>query len=195
MFSGLYLSNMIIGQLAPFLRTLTLGVIMESQWVSSVLPLTQMTKQEYFYLCDHLYSSPTPSFPLHRFIQMPPVTTNIYLCQWCWNQSHPNITGASQQHFPKNKLQLLGARGHLLSRFMVSLLWVLKQFTCPIPSGSMVSTFKKYLSIHSNFTHQAHGGYFWKVLTTVPSENNWNNSLYRHLQVTFKTFTPHKIKI
>ena len=56
----------------------------------------------------------------------------------------------------------LGARGHLPSRPMVS---VLKQFTCPIPSRSMVSTFKKYPPVCPNFIHQVHGEYFLKVLT------------------------------
>ena len=47
--------------------------------------------------------------------------------------------------------------------------WVLFRsthlFTLILSTRSLVGTFKKYLSISSNFIHQAHGGYFWKVPT------------------------------
>ena len=38
----------------------------------------------------------------------------------------------------------LGAKGHLPSGYIVSLLWVLKQFTRQIPTRQMVGSFEKY---------------------------------------------------
>ena len=38
----------------------------------------------------------------------------------------------------------LGAKGHLPSGHIVSLLWVLKQFAWQIPTGQIMGSFKKY---------------------------------------------------
>ena len=42
----------------------------------------------------------------------------------------------------------LGAKGNIPSGYIMSSLWVLKQFTQLIPSGYMVGTFKKYPPIY-----------------------------------------------
>ena len=63
----------------------------------------------------------------------------------------------------------LGARGHSPFGYMMSSLWVLKQFAHPIPTGYMPSIFEKNPSICSHFTHWVQGEYFWKVLPMCPS--------------------------
>ena len=67
--------------------------------------------------------------------------------------------------------QSLGARGHLPSGYVVSSLWVLKQFAHPMPTGYMLSIFEKNPSICSHFTHWVQGEYLWKVLSNVPIKN------------------------
>ena len=44
----------------------------------------------------------------------------------------------------KGLLEALGAKGHLPSGYIVSLLWVLKQFARQIPTGQIMGSFKKY---------------------------------------------------
>ena len=56
----------------------------------------------------------------------------------------------------------LGARGHLPRWYIVSSLWVLKQFAPTLPSESMLGTFWKYPSIHPWRTHQVRCGFFVK---------------------------------
>ena len=61
----------------------------------------------------------------------------------------------------------LGARGHLPSGYMVSSLWVLKQFAHPIPTGYRVSTFEKYSPMCPSRTWATHWEFFQKVLSHV----------------------------
>ena len=45
---------------------------------------------------------------------------------------------------PQYQVLTLGAKGYLPSRYIVSLLWVLKQFAWQIPTRQIVGSFKKY---------------------------------------------------
>ena len=54
----------------------------------------------------------------------------------------------------------LGAKGNIPSGYIVSSLWVLKQFAWLIPSGYMVGTFKKYPPIYPAQTQEVNSGHF-----------------------------------
>ena len=87
------------------------------------------------------------------------------------------------------------SKGALTQQPMVSSLWVLKQFACPIPSGSSVNIFKKHPPVCPNFTHQAHGEHCWKLPTKVPSRHALEKTLGFFHNSHYTEPTRHFVKV
>jgi hypothetical protein len=75
----------------------------------------------------------------------PSPSARVLSCHACHRRPSTIAKSQSQSIFVQHRRILpLGAEGVLPGRHIVSLLRVFKQFTHPIPSGQMVSSFKMY---------------------------------------------------
>ena len=84
----------------------------------------------------------------HRNSLLTPSRTFTHLKHHRWSPAENSNTRSPNMIFSPPSLISprlpLGAKGHLPSGHIVSLLWVLKQFARQIPTGQIMGSFKKY---------------------------------------------------